>query len=207
MEDKQKVIAMGGEKGIMGLVLAGGQSSRMGTDKGLLQYHGKPQREFLYEELQPLCDRVFLSIRPEQRNGLRPGLEYILDENRYRGPFNGLLSAHHAHPEAAWLVIACDLPLMDREALAFLLSGRDPQAMATAFATRASGLPEPLAAIWEPAGLREAEQHLRTAASSCPRKYLLNTRTTLVFPKDDLWVANANEPGEYEALRSKLNLP
>ncbi|MCO5723528.1 molybdenum cofactor guanylyltransferase [Robiginitalea marina] len=191
----------------MGLVLAGGQSRRMGTDKGLLKYHGKPQREFLYEQLEPLCDRVFLSIRPEQRESLLPGLDYILDENRYKGPFNGLLSAHHAFPGAAWLVIACDLPLMDRSALAFLLARRDPEAMATAFATRASGLPEPLAAIWEPAGLREAEQYLASAESSCPRKYLLNTKTTLVFPEDDLWVANANEPGEYKSLRSKLNLP
>jgi molybdopterin-guanine dinucleotide biosynthesis protein A len=196
---------MDGETGIMGLVLAGGQSRRMGTDKGLLEYHGIPQRDFLYEQLQPLCDQVFLSIRPEQRESLPLDKGYILDENQYKGPFNGLLSAHHAFPEAAWLVIACDLPLVDREVLSFLLERRDPGAMATAFATRASGLPEPLAAIWEPAGLREAEQYLNTAESSCPRKYLLNTKTTLVFPEDDLWVANANDPGEYKALRSKLN--
>ena len=77
--------------------------------------------------------------------------------------------------------------------------------MATAFATRKTGLPEPLAAIWEPLGLQAAETHLQTAESSCPRKFLLNTETALVFPEDDLWVANANEPEEYEALMQKLN--
>jgi molybdopterin-guanine dinucleotide biosynthesis protein A len=46
---------------------------------------------------------------------------------------------------------------------------------------------------------------MQTAQSSCPRKFLINTETTLVYPEDDLWVANANEPEEYEALLEKLN--
>ena len=190
---------------IMGLVLAGGKSTRMGTDKGLLSYHGKPQREYLYEQMRPLCRDVYLSIRPEQKDSLPEGFASIADENIYRGPLNGLLSAHHAFPEAALLVVACDLPLIDRQVLEYLISRRNPDAMATAFATRKTGLPEPLAAIWEPHGLQAAETHLQTAESSCPRKFLINTETTLVYPEDDLWVANANEPEEYEALLEKLN--
>ena len=196
---------MSGVPEIMGLVLAGGRSTRMGTDKGLLTYHNKPQREYLYEQMRPLCQSVFLSIRPEQRESLPEGFGFIADENKYRGPLNGLLSAHHAYPEAAWLVVACDLPLVDREVLQYLLSRRDPKAMATAFATRKTGLPEPLAAIWEPHGLRAAEIHLQTSESSCPRKFLINTKTTLVYPEDDLWVANANAPEEARALQDKLN--
>jgi molybdopterin-guanine dinucleotide biosynthesis protein A len=190
---------------LMGLVLAGGRSTRMGTDKGLLTYHDKPQREYLYDQMRPLCSGVYLSIRPEQQDSLPEGFACIADENKYRGPFNGLLSAHHAFPDAAWLVMACDLPLIDREALEYLISRRNPKATATAFATRKTGLPEPLAAIWEPHGLLAAETHLKTAESSCPRKFLLNSETTLVVPEDDLWVANANQPEEYEALLDKLN--
>lgn len=189
----------------MGLVLAGGKSTRMGRDKGLLSYHDKPQREYLYQQMRPLCREVYLSIRPEQKETIPRGFKFITDENKYRGPLNGLLSAHHAFPDAAWLVVACDLPLVDRGVLQYLLERRDPQAVATAFATRKSGLPEPLAAIWEPHGLRQAEIHLQTAESSCPRKFLINTQTTLVYPEDDLWVANANQPEEYEALLAKLN--
>ena len=190
---------------IRGLVLAGGKSTRMGRDKGLLSYHGKPQREYLYEQLRPLCQEVYLSVRPEQKDSVPEGFAYIADENKYKGPLNGLLSAHHAYPDAAWLVVACDLPLIDRKVLEFLLERRNPNAMATAFATRKTGLPEPLAAIWEPLGLQAAETHMQTAQSSCPRKFLINTETTLVYPEDDLWVANANEPEEYEALLEKLN--
>ncbi|NNE77041.1 MAG: NTP transferase domain-containing protein, partial [Pricia sp.] len=48
---------------IYGLVLAGGKSSRMGKDKGLIPYHGMPQREYLYHLLGRVCDKTFLSIR------------------------------------------------------------------------------------------------------------------------------------------------
>ena len=64
---------------IMGLVLAGGRSQRMGMDKGMLQYHGKPQREYLYEQLEPICSRVFLSIRPEQEGQPPQGTNVNLD--------------------------------------------------------------------------------------------------------------------------------
>ena len=190
---------------LMGLVLAGGRSTRMGTDKGLLSYHNKPQREYLYDQMRPLCRDVYLSIRPEQQESIPEGFACIADENKYRGPLNGLLSAHHAFPDAAWLMVACDLPLIDQQVLEYLVARRNPKAMATAFATRKTGLPEPLAAIWEPHGLKAAEIHLQTSESSCPRKFLLNTETTLVVPEDDLWVANANEPEEYEALLEKLS--
>lgn len=192
---------------VFGLVLAGGYSRRMGHDKGLLDYHGKPQREYIFEQLKLLCSRVYMSIRPGQEAALPEGMPFILDENTYRGPFNGLLSAHHQFPNAAWLVVACDLPLMDAHALRYLLERRDPAAMATAFATHQSGLPEPLAALWEPEALKQAVFFLEAGESTCPRKYLINANTRLVFPEDDLWLANANDPEDYEILLEKLNRP
>lgn len=190
---------------IMGLVLAGGQSRRMGTDKGKLRYHNKPQREYLYDQMKTVCSRVFLSIRPEQQDDIPEGLDFIVDENQYRGPFNGLLSAHHTYPEVTWLVVACDLPLVDLKVLKYLVDRRDPKAMATAYATHKTNLPEPLAALWEPHGLKKAESYMQTAQSSCPRKFLINEDAFLVFPEDDLWLANANEPEEYENILTQLN--
>jgi molybdopterin-guanine dinucleotide biosynthesis protein A len=190
---------------LFGLVLAGGHSTRMGEDKGLISYHGMPQRLYLLEELKPFCDEVFLSIRKDQEGELDDTIPRIVDEDKYRGPFNGLLSAHHAYPEAAFFVIACDLPMVNSTVLKYLYDHRNTGSVATAFATWESGLPEPLAAIWEPAGLRSAEIYLETAKSSCPRKFLIHSQTTLVTPKDDLWVANANAPSDYKAIRDKIH--
>ncbi|MFD2098602.1 NTP transferase domain-containing protein [Flagellimonas iocasae] len=191
---------------LYGLVLAGGKSTRMGSDKGLLTYHGVPQQEYLYNLLKKLCDDVYLSIRDEQSAAIPDGFKAIIDQNEYRGPFNGILTAHKAFPDVAWLVLACDLPLIDQETLKQLVESRNPDQWATSFATKETELPEPLITIWEPKGLRGAITYLKTAESSCPRKFLINSDTKLVFPKQDELLYNANNIEDYEYVKSKLTL-
>ncbi|WP_297795921.1 NTP transferase domain-containing protein [uncultured Eudoraea sp.] len=189
---------------LYGLVLSGGRSTRMGHDKSLIQYHDLPQREHLYNLLSQVCDKVFLSIRKEQRAEFAPNVATIIDRDEYKGPFNGLLSAHYSNPKVAWLVLACDLPLINLEAIKQLIKERDVKENATAFATNKTGLPEPLAAIWEPHGLDNAIDYLKQATSSCPRKFLINSDIKLVFPKDDIVLMNANSEDDYKEVLSKL---
>ena len=188
---------------LFGLVLAGGKSTRMGRDKGTLNYHGRPHKDVLYEYAGEFCERTFFSIRQDQ---VEPELhgEYILDTDQFRGPFNGLLSAHKAFPQAAWLVIACDLPFLDNPTIRLLVDARDPSCMATALATHQSQLPEPLAAIWEPAALEAAQDYLPDADSSCPRKFLLQQEIKLVFPNSDDVLINANHPEDLEEVMKKI---
>ena len=178
---------------LYGLILAGGKSTRMGREKGILQYFGRPHQEVLYERVQHFCDRTFLSVRKDQNIPDFQG-EVILDEDQFRGPFNGLLSAHNQFPKAAWLVVACDLPFIDKETLELLVEARDPSKLATALATQATGLPEPLAAIWEPRSLEVATSYLPNADSSCPRKFLLQQGIKVVVPESDDVLINANRP-------------
>lgn len=188
---------------IYGLVLSGGKSTRMGKDKGLLEYHDVPQRDYLYQLLSEFCDAVYYSVRPNQDESL-PKENTIVDLNEYRGPLNGILSAHKAHPNVAWLVLACDLPLLQKEVVAQLVSHRDPSRTATAMATKDSKLPEPLIAVWEPKGLVEAKAYMDKAQSSCPRKYLINSDTKLIYPKQDEWLYNANTLEEYQFAKEKM---
>ncbi|WP_190808683.1 NTP transferase domain-containing protein [Flagellimonas sp. S3867] len=191
---------------LYGLVLAGGKSTRMGSDKGLLKYHSVPQQEYLYNLLDEVCNTVYLSMRKDQENHLANNFKVIVDQNEYRGPFNGILSAHKAHPEAAWLVLACDLPLIDLSSLKRLVDGRNPEKLATSFATKKSGLPEPLITIWEPKGLAKAMTYLETVESSCPRKFLINSEITLTHPERDEILYNANSLEDYEFIKSKIAL-
>jgi molybdopterin-guanine dinucleotide biosynthesis protein A len=190
---------------VWGLILAGGKSSRMGKDKGLLHYHNKPQRDYIFEQLNDLLPSTYLSLRSDQKDDYL-NLGYVIyDENIVKGPFNGLLSAHHKFPDVAWLVIACDLPLMNKEGLTFLLEHRDPNSIATALTRSDSDLPEPLAAIWEPKGLQLAETYLKNAISSCPRKFLINHNCHSIAALTDEWLENANNPEDFEKLTTKLS--
>jgi len=189
---------------IYGLVLSGGKSTRMGTDKGLIAYHGIPQRDYLYQLLEKICDRTFMSIRKEQEADISSTFSTIVDEDVFKGPFNGILSAHKEYPNVSWLVLACDLPLIDEKSLRELIAVRKGSVDATAFAQKENPLPEPLCAIWEPQGLKAAGTYLEQGNGSCPRKFLINNNTHLVFPENAQVLMNANSEVEYKEAMTKL---
>jgi molybdopterin-guanine dinucleotide biosynthesis protein A len=94
---------------------------------------------------------------------------------------------------------------MDRKALQQLIGRRDPYKMATAFATRESGLPEPLCAIWEPLGLKKSLNYLKNGPGTCPRKFLINEDIQLVFPESEEVLWNANFKEDYEKVMLRLS--
>lgn len=191
---------------IYGLVLAGGKSTRMGKDKGMIPYHGMPQREYLYHLLSRVCTETFVSIRPDQKADFSDSTQTIVDDDVYKGPFNGLLSAHNKFPEVAWLVLACDLPLIDLASLQELIAARDPNVFASAFAEKEDPLPEPLCAIWEPHALENSKGYLQSGNGTCPRKFLINNETKLVFPSNPNVLLNANSEEEYKEAVVRLSI-
>jgi len=187
---------------LYGLVLSGGKSTRMGKDKGLIPYHGIPQREHIYKLLTEVCDATYMSIREDQMDQIPKNYNLIVDDDVYKGPYNGILTAHHQFPNVAWLVLACDLPLIDRTALKELIAFRNSHKLATAFAAKKNPLPEPLCAIWEPEGLKLSVAYMKKQQGSCPRKFLIQNEVELVFPSDEKVLLNANAEHEYqEALK------
>jgi molybdopterin-guanine dinucleotide biosynthesis protein A len=180
-----------------GLVLAGGLSTRMKRDKGLIDYHGRAQREYAAGLLVRYCREVYLSCRPDQ--AAEPGGQFPLLPDTFTGlgPKGGILSALRHQPDAAWLVVACDLPLLDEETLGFLVSHRDPSRVATAFLDPGEKFPEPLVTIYEPRSYPVLLQMLGLGYS-CPRKTLINSDVALLRAPNAKALTNVNEPAEYE---------
>lgn len=186
---------------LYGLVLAGGKSTRMGEDKGLLDYHGIPQRSYTSNLLQKYCKKVYVSCRPDQADDIDNA---IPDTFTGLGPFGGILSAFREEPEAAWMVLACDLPLIDTATLEKLVTYRNPSKVATAYNSPVNEFPEPLIAIWEPRSYPMLLEFL-TQGYSCPRKVLINTNVELLDADDPNALRNANTPEEHDAIRDMLN--
>ncbi|WP_318308467.1 molybdenum cofactor guanylyltransferase [Flagellimonas crocea] len=189
---------------LFGLVLSGGSSTRMGEDKGLLEYHGIPQREHLYHLLGKVCDNVFLSIQKEQLAHVPDGFKTILDQDVHKGPFNGILSAFDAYDDVAWLVLACDLPFMTQDVLEQLIRNRCLGKDATAFASPETGKPEPLACIWELQGLKKALAYTQNTNGRSPIKFLMEADIQLVNAENDLALFNANSETDYTFVKNKL---
>lgn len=186
---------------LYGLVLAGGKSERMGRDKGLIQYHGKPQRYFLADLADAVCDEVFISCRQEQTGDISAaGYRPLADDAQASGQLGGILTALSAYPDTAWLVIACDLPHVDKLALDELIAQRDASQLATAYKNTENDLPEPLLAIWEPASRAMLRRELASGVT-CPRKALIRNidRVKLMLPGRSELIANANTPEDFQA--------
>ncbi len=189
---------------LLGLLLAGGQSSRMQTDKAALSYGGRPQLAETFDLLSRHVDRAWISVRADQASEkLRAGFPQIVDGRLGKGPIAGIIAAQARHPDAAWLVVACDLPRLDGATLVDLKTRRDPRRLATAFLGAVDGLPEPLCAIYEPASREAILAHVATG-HDCPRKFLMNHDAALLKLEYASALDNVNTPQDQESARAAL---
>ncbi|MBG9378475.1 NTP transferase domain-containing protein [Panacibacter sp. DH6] len=179
---------------LKGLVLAGGRSERMGFDKTVIAWHGKEQRTYMADLMRPVCNSVFISCRQEQVENVN-SYPAIADSFTGLGPFGAILSAFREDPDAAWLVVASDLPLLDSDMLNYLVQYRDASKVATTFESPHDGFPEPLITIWEPKAYPLLLSFLGQGYS-CPRKVLRNADIKMIKAPQPLKLMNVNTEAE-----------
>ncbi|MEQ9021621.1 MAG: NTP transferase domain-containing protein, partial [Pseudomonadales bacterium] len=102
------------------------------------------------------------------------------------------------------LVLAVDLPFVTEQTIDQLIKNRDQTALGTSLATRETGLPEPLIAIWESHARPVLEEFHIEQDMRCPRKFMMNHEVHLAHPRDDQELYNANNPDEYEFAKSLI---
>jgi molybdenum cofactor guanylyltransferase len=106
-------------KNANGYILAGGKSSRMGTDKGLLLIGGKAMIEYVIEEMQSVFDKlVIVSNNPEYE---KFGLEVIPDLIKEIGPAGGIYTALKHSDRQLNFMVSCDMPFVTKEAIEFMV--------------------------------------------------------------------------------------
>ncbi|WP_343687657.1 NTP transferase domain-containing protein [Chryseobacterium gleum] len=186
-----------------GLVLAGGKSQRMGSPKDKMNWHGKEQRYYAADLLASFCDHVFISCRQDQLENFDPNYNALTDTFLNMGPFGGILSALRSKRDTAWLVVACDLPLLDEKSLEFLIENRNIEKAATTYESPFDGLPEPLITIWEPKSYPLLLNFLGSGIT-CPRKVLINSDTLILKPGNPDSLMNVNTPEDREKAQEIL---
>ena len=181
---------------LFGLILAGGESRRMGRDKALLRRAGESQLAYVAALIERVTDRVFVSARREQQTEPeRSRFEQIIDRYDGIGPVAGILSAMDEHPDADWLVVACDLPNIDEPTLQCLLESCSQEHPFTAFRSSHDGLPEPLCAVYR-AGSDSIVRGFVDEGIVCPRKILIRSDTCLLEQPNPAALDNINTPGD-----------
>ena len=181
---------------IYGLVLAGGESRRMGRDKALLVRDGHSQLAHIAALLEGITERVYVSSRQDQQDDPeRSRFENIVDRYEGIGPIAGILSAMDAQSNADWLVVACDLPNIDEATLSFLIEKSNTKQPFTAFKSNFDGLPEPLCALYR-CGSDAIIRRFVEDGIVCPRKILIRSDTLLLEQPNPVALDNINTPDD-----------
>lgn len=186
-----------------GLVLAGGRSTRMGESKAKMNWHGKEQQYYLADLLNSFCEEVFISCREDQKEEIDPKYQIITDQFPSVGPLEAMLSAFQKYPGHTWLVVACDLPLLDKQTLDFLIEERDQTKIATVFENQEDHLPEPLIAIWEPRSFEMLKFYLQKQHRSLRKILIAENAKTIKAPNFGALI-NVNTPEEAKVILKVL---
>ena len=150
---------------MLGVVLCGGQSTRMGSDKGLLKLDAYTYiwAKSAADKLSALSLPVVISVNPGQYETYRSffAADSLVKDNEklsIKGPLYGVLSVHLQYPTEDLLVTACDMPLMESFVLQDLLALSSKESDKDAFVFTNHGEPEPLCGIYTAKGLASVFQ-------------------------------------------------
>lgn len=188
------------ENSLIGVVLAGGASTRMGTDKSRIVYHSQSQYKHVFELLSKYCDKVYVSCKANA--GIPGHFNPIEDVFQFTSPLNGIATVVRKNPRHALLAVAVDMPFVDDDTIAYLIRHRDPSKIATCFQDSDGKRPEPMLAVWEPAGYALMEDFIRIGEIS-PRKFLEQNSANIIKAPSQSVLANINTPEELKMFNSE----
>jgi signal transduction histidine kinase/molybdopterin-guanine dinucleotide biosynthesis protein A len=137
-------------------ILAGGKSSRMGTNKALLQLNGKSVIEHVAAAVRKVADEVMLITNTPEKYGFL-SLPMFRDEIQGIGPLGGIYTALQKCTTTHCLIVACDLPFLSEPLLRFLSENAGD---AEIFAIDSGNGVEPLCAVYSKSCLPEIERQM-----------------------------------------------
>ena len=178
---------------LYGLYLAGGKSSRMGSPKWALEFReGTTFLDHAYEQLDAVCDKVYLSLAEPNVDLAYPQIIDTLDA----GLLGGLLAAHQDHPEASWVVLACDLPAVTSADLRTLTENIG-DSEAVAFLNPIDEVPEGTATYYTSTALKKLTSYIENG-QYCARHFLDELSLKALPAPTSYTLQNVNYPDDYE---------
>ncbi|SFZ94465.1 molybdopterin-guanine dinucleotide biosynthesis protein A [Flaviramulus basaltis] len=190
------------KKDITGIILAGGKSSRMGTDKGFLMLNGKTFIQHSIDALNPLVSKIIIVSNNEDYNQF--GAKRINDVFENSGPIAGIYSGLIQSETAYNLVLSCDIPLINSNVLKKLIDGIDNTS--EVIQIESNGKTMPLIALYKNSCehifyelLQKGEKRLQYAVSQC------KVKTITLDNKFDFLTTNVNTKEELKELKNAYN--
>jgi molybdopterin-guanine dinucleotide biosynthesis protein A len=178
---------------MLGIVLCGGLSSRMGRDKGLFPSDNSNWAGKMLENFESLKIRCAISINKSQVETYRntfPGTELICDSDllQIKGPLAALFSVHMKYPAEDLFIIACDMPLMNIVVLEDLLLYFNSEPDYDGYVYLNDGEPEPLCGLYKSGSLSKIRSmYEKGNLSKHSMKSMLDRLMMFRIPLQESW--------------------
>ncbi|MCX2483995.1 molybdenum cofactor guanylyltransferase [Pedobacter sp. MR2016-24] len=194
---------------MLGIILCGGQSLRMGSDKGLLTYQDKTWAQLAGDKLHKLVIPVKISVNAVQQVTYTKhfSTEQLLADDAaidMKGPLLGTLSAHMSAPEEDLFLLACDLPLITNRLLNIIFDAYKTLHDYDAYIFNNAGKQEPLCGIYKSRGLKKILLMFQNNEIEKPSmKFVLqqlNVLESRLSAADEQFFNNFNFPSEMSPL-------
>lgn len=188
-----------------GLVVCGGNSSRMGRDKSLLQYHREAQRYHVARLLMPFCDAVFLSLNEAQTSLQEKEFSFFTDLPQFanEGPIAALLTAFHFLPNHNLVVAGCDYPFLNHKELEHFITAIQKNPGCRAFYNEVDGFYEPLLAYY-PAEMSTVIAQQFASGNTSLQKILRLSDALKHLPLYPESIRSVDDSGGYEQVKNEL---
>lgn len=170
-------------KNLLGVVVCGGQSKRMGSDKGLILKNNKPWALLVAQKFENLGIPYCVSIHEGQLSAYQTIFKeevLVVDNQNLGGPMNGLLSVHHQHPHLDLFLLACDMIDMEEGVIADLVRIYESNSLFDYYAYDVGGVVQPFCAVYTAKAISELiKQHHQDALSTSSLRYTIENGNTL----------------------------
>ncbi len=131
---------------VTGIILAGGKSSRLGEEKGLALFNGRPLVEHAINIVKPLCGKLVISANDYQQEYAKYGFEVVEDQIKDIGPMGGLYTCLKQSKTRYNIVLSCDTPFVNAGLFEYLLDVIEN--FQAVIPVHDNGLIEPLCAVY-----------------------------------------------------------
>ncbi|MFB0554992.1 MAG: NTP transferase domain-containing protein [Phycisphaerae bacterium] len=184
------------------IIMAGGGSSRMGTDKCMLPIKGQSMIEAICEQLRGSFDQILISANEVDKFAFL-GFEVIPDKVPEQGPLMGIASALEASANELNFVVACDIPKINLACVNRMLTEALESQADIVVPTTGEEKYEPLFAIYRKSALEAINKALSSGKRKITDVFTLCTVKHIELDDTD-WLINLNTMAEYEEFQKKL---
>ncbi len=179
-----------------GIVLMGGLSRRMGTDKAFLLWAGKPLYRHVADKMWTFCDEIYLSVNSTQKEKHSFDYPLITDFVSDEGPISAIISCHRTLRDVL-LVMACDMPFVTQDEILSLIDAQNLGNNCSLYYNARRAQYEPMLSIWDPGMLDNLEAYFVNGGRSLQR-FLSDNNIAKKMLREEKNFRNLNTKDDWE---------